>query len=76
MDNPKEGISSFFSQVTTKRKNNKVNDTVYAYMFICANDFGWTQQDFEETEIPYLFAVLDKRLESFKEQERQAKKRR
>lgn len=76
MDNPKAEISSFFTQVQSKGKNKKSDEIVHAYMYICAKEFGWSQKEFEETEVPYLFAVLQQRVKAFKEEERQMKKRR
>lgn len=76
MDNPKAEINSFFTQVQSKSKSKNSDDIVYSYMYICAKEFSWTQKDFEETDIPYLFAVLRKRVDAIKEEERQMRKRR
>ena len=67
-------LDSFFNEVSTKPG---VDPGKYyaSLIYICAEDFGWTQKDFDETEIPFLLDLLKARADAFKERERQSKKK-
>ena len=67
-------LDSFFNEVSTKPG---VDSGKYyaSLIYICAEEFGWPQRDFEDVEIPYLLDLLKARQDAFKERERQAKKK-
>lgn len=68
-------LDTFFNDVKTSKDS--FDGSYYSSLiYICAEEFGWTQQVFEETEIPYLLDLLKARQNAFKERERQAKKKR
>lgn len=68
-------LDTFFNEVKTNKDS--YNGSYYSSLiYICAEEFGWTQQQFDEIEIPYLLDLLKARMDAFKEREKQAKKKR
>jgi hypothetical protein len=63
-------LNSFFSKASTKTNYNET----YANIVYILVELGWTQKDIEETDIPFIFLYVSKRLEVIKEQEKQSKK--
>jgi hypothetical protein len=62
-------INSFFTSISNndKGKNNKVFEFI---IYVCTNEFGWTQKEFEECEIPYLVIIFNKRYEDLIRQQK------
>jgi hypothetical protein len=61
---------------SVKPKSNVGQKEFEDLMFILSNEFHWTQKDIQETDLPFVFEVLNARKRMFDEQERQAKRRR
>ena len=43
-------------------------------VWICVSEFGWTQAEIEETEIPFLLSLIVIRAKKLKKQEAELKK--
>jgi hypothetical protein len=67
----KELNDSFKDIITSPSASNKEYEDL---IFVLANEFGWTQEDIWNTDIPYIFSVLNAKLRFTKEQERRIKK--
>lgn len=67
-----EELNSFFNQVSNpdKRAEEDWEDLIY----IVVNEFGWSQEDIFESDIPFIFQCLNGRNRSLKKQEQQMKK--
>lgn len=66
-------IDSFFGGIVKPESqeafsNKKVDDFVRDLSYICASEFGWSQEDFESCECAFLFEVLKAREKSLKAQ--------
>lgn len=66
-------IAQFFGEVSSRKTNSLDLNRV---AFVAISEWGWTQQEFEETEIPFLFAMLEERGRYLKEQKKAMKKKR
>lgn len=65
-------IDSFFKGIGAKKED--ASDILDNLIYICCCDFGWSQKDFMETDIPFLFQLLEVRAKVLKKQEEESKK--
>ena len=74
-------IDSFFGGIIKPEAHEvfserKVNDFIRDISYVCASEFGWTQEDFESCECAYLFGLLKAREKSLKAQRDASKRKR
>ena len=60
---------TFFNELT-KKESDEYLDLVYVFV-----ELGWSQKDFEEAELPFMFDYLRKKTQVLKEEVRRSKKR-
>jgi hypothetical protein len=63
-------ISSFFSKIP-KSSSTDLEDLC----FILVNEFHWTQEDIIDTEVPFIFQLLNARKRSIDRQNKESKRR-
>lgn len=71
-------ISEFFNGLGVERDDD-IDNWFDNIIFICSNEFHWTQEEFFNTDIPYLLRLLIIRNKVLKKQEedmRRSQKRR
>jgi hypothetical protein len=56
--------------------NEKEYEKFQDLMFIMSEEFGWSQDDFMNCDLPYLWDLLEARNRAFRKREQQSKKRR
>lgn len=70
-------FQSFFGDVATKGKSEVDGDKFFFELaYLCASEFGWSQEDFEDCDLSYLWGVLGARTKALKEQNKKAKGKR
>lgn len=65
-------IQSFFSEIGTPATDKEYQNLI----FILVNEFHWTQEDIEKSDMPFVIELLNTRKRIMDEQERQSKRRR
>lgn len=66
-------ITSFFQEVTSSDYN-KEDDYWKSLLFISATEFGWTQKELLETDIPYLLDILEIRKRNIDKEQAELKR--
>ena len=74
-------LDQFFGSVVKPESKERFDDAkldkfVRNLSYVCAKDFGWSQEDFESCELPFLFGLLKARDEDIKEQNKQSRRKR
>lgn len=66
-------LERFFSDIGIEKT---VDDDITAKLaYLCCEEFGWTQKDFEDVELPFLFNMLAVRHKVREKQEEENKRR-
>jgi hypothetical protein len=67
-----EDLNSLFPEISIKKIN--ITRQWEDLIFVLANEFGWTQEDISNTEIPYIMSLLIARDRFKKDAEKRNKK--
>lgn len=66
-------FQSFFGDVATKKKEVDGDKFFFELAYLCASEFGWSQEDFEGCDLDYLWGLLGAGSVVVKEQNKKVK---
>jgi hypothetical protein len=67
----KDLITSFFQEAQTIREDNVYWDLAC----LCVSEFGWSQQDWEQADIPFVLNITRRWIKQQEKQSKQSKKK-